>query len=70
MATERKIYKVIFGGTPAIPKTTVLVKASNGARAERHIAHDVLKIEAVYATQSDLIDALSAGAKVEDAKED
>lgn len=69
MATERKLYIVRFGGTQAIPETKVIVSATNGARAERQIAREVLKIEASLATPLEAMEMAKAGKEVIEAQE-
>ncbi len=69
MASERKLYIVKFGGTPAVPEQKALVSATNGARAERHIAREVLKIEASRATPAEAHAMAKAGAEVVEAQE-
>jgi hypothetical protein len=66
MTATTRIYAVTpkAGDKPATPR---LVRAPNSAQALRHIASEW---NVTLASQDDLVKAISAGAKVEDAKPD
>lgn len=71
MATERKLYVVSYGPAAGVEgMVTVLVSATSAARAEKHVARNVLGINAWYAEQSRIATLVAEGVKVQAAKED
>lgn len=52
----------------AIPSAAHLVRANNQSQAIRHVVRGLFKAE--VATQAQLVDLLTAGVKVEDAKDE
>lgn len=71
MATERKLYVVSYGPAAGVEKkVTALVSATSAARAEKHVARDVLGISAEYAEQARIAVLVAEGVKVQEAKED